>query len=274
MSAIDSAGATTTSARAPAREWHTVREASRATLHLGAREVRLVLRTPGLWIPNLITPLLFFFVIVGSLSELAGQSGVENYAAFQLPFVLLFSAQGGSAGLNMVNDIESGYFDKLLLTPASRLAILIGAMGADFIRIVVQGLIVAVVALATGMDFATGILGLLVMVVLASLWGLAFSAMGFAIALKTGNPQATQNTWLMVFPLLFLTTGFAPLERLSGWLATAARFNPITYLLRGLRSLSVTGWDAGEIGVALLAIAGLGAITLTLAFRALLGRVR
>lgn len=274
MSAIDSAGATTTSVRAPAREWHTVREASRATLHLGAREVRLVLRTPGLWIPNLITPLLFFFVIVGSLSELAGQSGVENYAAFQLPFVLLFSAQGGSAGLNMVNDIESGYFDKLLLTPASRLAILIGAMGADFIRIVVQGLIVAVVALATGMDFATGILGLLVMVVLASLWGLAFSAMGFALALKTGNPQATQNTWLMVFPLLFLTTGFAPLERLSGWLATAARFNPITYLLRGLRSLSVTGWDAWEIGVALLAIAGLGAITLTLAFRALLGRVR
>lgn len=274
MSAIDSASATTTSVRAPAREWHTVRETSRATLHLGAREVRLVLRTPGLWIPNLITPLLFFFVIVGSLSELAGQSGVENYAAFQLPFVLLFSAQGGSAGLNMVNDIESGYFDKLLLTPASRLAILIGAMGADFIRIVVQGLIVAIVALATGMDFATGIPGLLVMVVLASMWGLAFSAMGFAIALKTGNPQATQNTWLMVFPLLFLTTGFAPLEKLSGWLATAARFNPITYLLRGLRSLSVTGWDAGEIGVALLAIAGLGAITLTLAFRALLGRVR
>jgi len=255
-------------------EWNSVGETVRATIHLGLREVRTVIRTPAMFIPNLIVPIFFFYVMVGSLEEFANRSGVQNWEAFQLPVAIMFAVTSGSAGLNMVADIESGYFDKLLLTPASRLSILLGAMGADFLRIVAQGLLVVAVAMITGTDFATGVVGAVVMVLIASVAGLAYSAVGFGIALKTGNAQTTQSIWTLWIPLMFLSTTFAPLEALSGWLRAAATVNPMTYILRGLRELSAHGWDTGEIGVALITVAALGTVTLTLALRALMGRVR
>lgn len=270
-----SAGTNVGTARTARTEpWSSVREASRATFYLGLREVRTSIRTPAYFLPNLFIPIFFFYVMVGSLEEFANQAGVPNWEAFQLPVAIMFAVMSGSAGLNMVVDIESGYFDKLLLTPANRLSILLGAMGADFIRIVVQGLLVTAVALITGTDIATGVLGAMVMVLIASVAGIAYSAIGFAIALKTGNAQATQSLWALWVPFMFLTTTFAPLDRLSGWLRAAATFNPMTYILRGLRELAARGWDTGEIGVALITVAALGTVTLTFALRSLIGRVR
>jgi ABC-2 type transport system permease protein len=270
-------GVTGTSAATAARHldpWRSWREAVRATFLLGAREVRIALRTPAYLVPNLMVPIFFYMVMVGSLKQFAGQSGLENWEAFQLPMAIIFAVQGGSAGLNMVADIESGYFDKLMLTPTHRLAILIGAMCADFVRILAQATIVLMVALATGLHFETGLPGAVALILIASFFGLAYSGIGFAIALKTGNAQATQSMWFLMMPLMFLTTMFAPKEALSGWLSTAATFNPMTYLLQGLRSLSMSGWDAGDIGVAVLAVAVLGTFSITLAFLALGGRVR
>jgi ABC-2 type transport system permease protein len=232
------------------------------------------MRTPAYLVPNLLVPIFFYFVTVGSLGTFARGFGLSNWEAFQIPMAILFAVQGGSAGLNMVADIESGYFDKLLLTPAHRLALLIGTMGADFVRITVQAVIVLLVAVVAGLDFATGLPGIALFVLISSLWGLAYSAIGFAIALKTGNAQATQSMWFLFMPLMFLTTLNAPKEALDGWLAVAATFNPVTYLLQGLRALSMGTGNAGDIAVALLAVAGLGLVTLSLAFLALKGRVR
>jgi ABC-2 type transport system permease protein len=221
-----------------------------------------------------MVPVFFYFVTVGSLEQFANSFGLANWEAFQLPMAILFAVQGGSAGLNMVADIESGYFDKLLLTPVSRLSILIGAMGADFLRIMLQAIIVVLIAVAGGLHFETGFAGAAVFVLISSLFGLAYSAIGFAIALKTGNAQATQSMWFLFMPLLFLTTMFAPKEALSGWLSAAATVNPMTYLLQGLRSLSMEGWDAGDIAVALAAVAALGSFSLTMTYLALRSRVR
>ena len=79
--------------------------------------------------------------------------------------------------------------------------------------------------------------------------------------------------WFLFMPLMFLTTLYAPKEDLSGWLAAAATINPVTYMLEGMRSLSMEGWNAGDIGGAVLAVVGVGAVTITLAFLALRGRV-
>ena len=173
----------------------------------------------------------------------------------------------------MVADIESGYFDKLLVTPANRLSILLGAMAADFLRITAQATLVLLVALAFGLDFATGVPGIVALIAISAFWGLAYSGVGFAIALKTGNSQATQSMWFLFMPLMFLTTLYAPKEDLSGWLAAAATINPVTYMLEGMRSLSMEGWNAGDIGGAVLTVVGVGAVTITLAFLALRGRV-
>jgi ABC-2 type transport system permease protein len=254
--------------------WHAWREGVRAILLLAGREVRMALRTPAYLVPNLIVPVFFYFVTVGSLKEFAGGFGLSNWEAFQLPMAIIFAVQGGSAGLNMVADIESGYFSKLLLTPANRLAILIGAMAADFMRIMVQATLVLLVALAAGADFATGLPGAVVLVLIGSLFGLAYSAFGFAAALKTGNAQATQSMWFLFMPLMFLTTMFAPKEALTGWLSAVATVNPMTYVLQGLRALSMEGWEMGDIGGALLTVALMGTASLSLALLALRGRVR
>ena len=254
--------------------WQAQREALRAAFLLAAREVRTALRTPAYLLPNLLAPFFFYLVMVGSFEAFAGRSGITNWKAFLVPMAIIFAAQGGSAGLNMVSDIESGYFDKLLVTPANRFALLIGAMAADFLRVMVQAACVLLLAVAFGLDFATGWPGAAALVLLSGCWGLAYSGIGFAVALKTGSAQATQSVGVLLLPLMFLTTIFAPRDDLSGWLATASTFNPMTYLLRGMRSLTMEGWHAGELGVAALAVAAVGCVSLSMAFLALRGRVQ
>ena len=254
--------------------WSAHREAVRAGWVLGLREIRTALRTPAYLIPNMI---FFFFVLAAALDGVAAGSGVANFEGFLLPMAIIFAVQGGSAGLNMVADIESGYLDKLLATPAPRLAILLGAMSADFLRVMLQATLVVLVVLvgfAAGIDFATGVPGAAALILLSSLFGLAFSGIGFAVALKTGDAQSTQAVWFLFMPLMFLSPLFAPQESLSGWLETVATYNPMTYLLAGLRSLSVNGWDAGDIGGAVLAVAGIGVVSMTLALLALRSRLR
>jgi len=265
---------TATATREALPAWNTWRQALRATMLLSAREVRLAVRTPAYLLPNLIVPIFFYFIMLGSLKGFASQAGLANWEGFLLPMSLIFAVQGGSAGLNMVSDIESGYFDKLLLTPASRMSLLVGAMAADFFRIMAQATIVLLVAVVAGLHFETGILGAIVMVILASCFGLAYSGIGFTVALKTGNAQATQSMWFLFMPFMFLTTMFAPKEALSGWLSTAATVNPMTYVLQGLRSLSMEGWDAGDIGTSILTIFVWASISISMAFLALRGRVR
>jgi ABC-2 type transport system permease protein len=126
-----------------------------------------------------------------------------------------------------------------------------------------------------GVRFEGGALGIVAFVVLASLWSLAFAGFGYAIALKTGNPAAVNSTFLLFFPFLFLTDSYVPRGQLSGWLSTVAGFNPVTYLLDGLRSLVLgTGWQWGQLGQALAAIALVGLASMTLCFAALRGRVK
>jgi ABC-2 type transport system permease protein len=263
-----------TAAARPLPTWNFPREALRATMLLAQREVKLALRTPAYLVPNLIVPMFFYFITLGSLESFATGFGLTNFEGFLLPMALLFAVQGGSAGLNMVADIESGYFDKLLLTPASRAALLVGAMSADFFRIMAQAVLVLIVALATGLHFETGVTGAVALILIASLFGLVYSGIGFGMALKTGNAQATQSMWFLFMPLMFLTTLFAPKEALSGWLEVAATINPMTYILEGMRSLSMKGWDAADIGYGLLAIGALGVLSMGFAFSALRGRVR
>jgi ABC-2 type transport system permease protein len=138
----------------------------------------------------------------------------------------------------------------------------------------VQAAIVVVLGIVSGVEIAAGPGGAVAIVLIASLWGLAFSAIGFAIALRTGNSQATQSIWTLFIPLMFLTTAFAPMEALSGWLKVAATLNPMTYLLRGLRALTMDGWDMSELGVALLAVVVLASLTFTTALMALRSRLR
>jgi len=258
----------------PATRPRTGADALTATFWLGVREIRTALRQPAYFLPGLFIPVFFFFVQVGALSKFAAGAGLGNYKAFQLPVAILFAVTSSGAGLNMVTDIESGYFDKLLVTPVNRLAILIGAMGADAVRIVFQGLVVTGIALATGMQFRTGVAGAVVATLIGAIFGIAFSALGFGIALRTGNSQATQSIWALFVPAIFLSTAFAPKAQLQGWLSTTATYNPITYVFAAMRSLGYNGWVLRDIVYGLAAAGALGVVTVGFALHAMMRRLR
>ena len=104
-------------------------------------------------------------------------------------------------------------------------------------------------------------------------WSLTFTGFPYTIALRTGNPAAVNSAFLIFFPFAFLTPSFLPRELMSGWLKTVAAWNPVTYLLEGMRSVLSDGWEFDLLLKAVAAIVGLGLVTFTMAFRALSRRV-
>lgn len=238
------------------------------------RALRAVPREPESIIPALIVPLFFYVVNVGALSKVSENAYGLNFEAFQLPVAIIFAVTGISRASTLVTDIQDGYFDRLCVTPIRRLALLLGLMVADIAVVVALCIPVLLLGFLYGVRFETGFLGVLVFLLIAGAWGLVFTGFPYAIALKTGNPAAVNSSFILFFPVAFLTTAFQPEEALSGWLKTVAGYNPVTYLLSGLRSLVSDGWDGTELLKASVAIAAVGAVSISLALAALRGRVR
>ncbi len=229
------------------------------------RNLTVIFRTPQALIPPLAISVFFLLIYESTLGEAAaylpGLSG-NSYLGFILPLSLVSSALSGSslAAQNLVRDIESGYFDKLLLTPVSRTALLLGPIIAGGFILGIQALFVIAVGLIMGLESATGLTGLLAVVGLAILLGSGFAGFTVSAALGSGNAAVTQAASFLFFPLTFLTASFVPLELLSGWLEVAARVNPITYVLEAMRSLLNEGWDMtllwqGIVACLILAVA-------------------
>ena len=243
--------------------------------YLMVRALRDAIRQPAVEITNIFIPMFFFAVTVGAIGNVAGVAfGVDNFLGFQMPVAILQAVAGvaGSAGIGTVTDIERGYFDKLLLTPTPRLALVFGRLCADAVRAMVLTAIIIVVGLITGSGMATGFLGILLILVMAGAFGLTYAGIGMAIALRTGSAQASQAGFLLFFPLLFLSPAFAPKEVFAGWLEFLATINPITYILQGMRHLILEGWSWSHFGGALASIAGMAAFTLTMTLAALRSR--
>ena len=244
----------------------------RDTLSVAERALRSVRRDPEVTVPALFIPVFMYIVTVGALNDIAEGIPGLNYRAFQIPVAVLFAVTGISRALVVVTDIQTGYFDRLAISPVNRLALLLGLMIADFAMVVALTVPVVIMAFIAGVNFATGVPGILVFMFLSGLWGLIFAGFPYAIALKTGNPAAVNISFLLFFPLLFTTTLFMPQEAMTGWLSAAADYNPVTYLLAALRSLISDGWEPLTLAKGLGAILAVGVLSIGLALAALKGR--
>jgi ABC-2 type transport system permease protein len=238
------------------------------------RALRALPREPEMVVPALIIPVFFFAVNIGTLQDFA-QRGIPglDFRAFQLPTAIVFAVTGISRAAALVTDIQSGYFDRMLMTPMKRTSLLLGLMVADLVLAMALTLPVVLMGLLVGVRFETGFLGAVLFVVMAGFWALAFTGFPYAIALKTASPGAVGASFILFFPFAFLTTATLPREALTGWLASIARFNPMTYLLAGLRSLLYGGWQWQPLLEGALAIVIVGTVSIGLALAALRGRV-
>ena len=240
---------------------------------MSGRALRAVRREPETLMPALIMPAFFYAINIGALQDIVEREGSIDFKAFQLPLAILFAVTGLSRAVALVLDIQSGYFDRLSLTPIRRLGLLLGLMTADFIVVAIITVPVLIMGFAVGVRFETGMLGMLLFLGIAAAWSLVYAGFPYAIALKTGSPTAVNTSFILIFPFMFLAPAFIPLEAMTGWLQVIATYNPVTYLLGALRSLVMVGWEWDALLKGLACLAGVGVVSVSLALAALRGRV-
>jgi ABC-2 type transport system permease protein len=243
------------------------------TLTIARRNLRKSVRVPMLLFMSLFQPLLFLVLFSQIFSSLADVPGFpyDTYLQFLVPAIIAMAALSSAfqSGLGTVADVEDGMLDKFLIAPIHRVSIMSGRILADGTRIIAQAAVVIFAAFLMGARYETGILGILMMIALASLFGMAWAGLSNIVALRTQNAELTMVIGIvLLFPILFLSTGFMPSALLPDWLDTVAKLNPLTYLIEAERALVNEGWDweliLRSIGVTVV----LGAVTLTGATRA------
>ncbi len=214
---------------------------------LTSRTLKYYLRNPVETIPGIAISVFFLLVYNAGLSDVSKLPGFTgSYLAFILPVSIISAAINGAglAGQSLVRDIQTGYYTKLLLSPAKRLAIIWGAMLAGAIVLIIEAILILGLALAMGLTSKTGLAGYGVIILLTFIWGMAFSGFSVFVALKTRSANATQASTFVFFPLIFLSATFVPKAFItSHWLKVAATYNPTTYAFDAMRSVLMVGWQ-------------------------------
>ena len=219
--------------------------------YLSIRNIKQIWRPALALIPSLFIPVFFFLVNSFSLSAFSKVAGFPkvSYMDFIAP-VAMFTAiffSSGNAGIELVQDISNGYFKKLLIMPINRLAIILGRLTEVAVQAVVQGGIVLVLLLAVGVRFHTGVLGVLAIFAMLIVFAMAWSCVSMISALRTQNARLVQSMFVLAFPFLYITTSQAPKALLPPTFAVLASYNPVTYIIEGVRALVLSDWSAPAI---------------------------
>jgi ABC-2 type transport system permease protein len=244
------------------------------TSHIFVRYLKKLIRTPILLFFSLFQPIVFmllFTQLLGSFSSIPGftaATGAASYAIFATAGILLQNAFGSAlqSGNSIVTDIDSGYLQKMLVTPVNRYAILLGRLLTDAVRIVVQSLIIIALSFLPfiGVTYVTGVPGMLLILVIIAFFSLAWSGISLAIGMTTRSAETvTALGAIITFPLLFLSTALVPLSFQPQWIQTISMFNPISYAVDAVRVLMITGYDWSTILQAFGVIGLVGVITLS-----------
>jgi ABC-2 type transport system permease protein len=245
---------------------------------IARRSLLQTLRQPALMIPPILFPLVLVAVNVGGLDAATMLPGfpTDSYLDFAIaiPFIqgALFSMI--NAGSALARDVETGFLKRLAMTPMQRAALLIGNLAGVMAVALLGALVYLAVGFAAGMDFPAGVPGLLVLLALALLIALAFAALGALVGLRSGSGEAVQGFFPLFFVLLFLSSMSLPRNLIEqDWFRTIATYNPVSYLIEGIRSFFVTGWDGEALALGFGIAAVIAAIGVTGAAAALRTRV-
>ncbi len=237
---------------------------------LARRSLVRTARRPAQVIPALIFPLFLLAVNSSGLADATNLPGfpTDSYLTFALavPFMqgALFSVM--NAGTDLAADIETGFFNRLALTPLRGVGLLSGMLAGVIALGIVQATVYLLVGFAAGASFAAGFPGVAVIYALSIVMATGFGALGAFVALRTGTAEAVQGMFPLFFVFLFLSSMSMPRNLIQAdWFREIATYNPVSYLVEGIRSLLVVGWDAQALALAFGVAAALVAVGLTAA---------
>ena len=238
-------------------------------LHLARRSVIRTLRQPANWITPLVFPLALMAVNSGGLDAATSLPGfpTDSFIAFFLAFPFI---QGSlfatvNAGVDLARDIQTGFLNRLALTPMQSAALLVGHLGGVIVMGVVQAAWYLSVGLLIGVRIEAGPLGMLVIFVLAVFIVLAFGSFGALAALRTGSTEAVHSLFPVFFVFLFISSMNLPRNLIeTEWFQVAASLNPVSYLIEAIRSLVIVGWDEQALVLGFSISIALAIIGLTL----------
>jgi ABC-2 type transport system permease protein len=252
---------------------------ARVVAGLGRRSVRQTLRRPQLAAPLIIFPTLLLAVQVGGAGRavnLPGFPHVDGFLDFMLAGAMIQGClmAGNSGAIAFAIDMEMGFTDRLMAAPISRYAIVLGRLAGT----AALGAVIAVYFLAIGLIFGAtiseGVLGAVWIVVVVSASAVAFGAIGVSIALRTGTASVVQGLFPLLFVILFLSDAFFPINLLLEPSQTIADYNPLSFMVDGLREPIIASFSLGDSAAAVASVIGIGALGLALCAAAIRGRAR
>lgn len=227
---------------------------------LAWRSLILVRRMPSVFLPSLIMPLFILIATSGAfrgISLLPAFAG-HSYLAFTIPLATVMGAgfAGINAGMTLARDIEGGFVDRLVASPAPRITLILGPLMAAGARSLFTTTVVLTAGLIGGVGLP-GVLGTIAIYLLAIGFSAATACWAMGVAFRARTIQAAPLMQVMVFLSVFTSVAYAPREVLTGWLHDVADINPVTYLLEASRAaeLSTLGWS--ELWPGILAALGL-----------------
>jgi len=239
-------------------------------LLLARRSVLRTARQPANIVFPLVFPLLLLAVNAGGLDAATRLPGfpTDSFVAFALaiPFIqgALFATM--NAGTDLARDIQTGFLNRLALTPMRGIALLAGQLGGVLTLGVIQALVYLGVGLAVGVRLESGPLGILVLLAFAILVSVGFGALGAFAALRTGSGEAVQGLFPLFFVFLFLSSMNMPRNLIEiDWFRFVATANPVSYLIECVRSLIITGWDGEALALGFGIAAAITVVALALA---------
>jgi ABC-2 type transport system permease protein len=245
---------------------------------LGRRAVVRTARQPANVVFPLIFPMLLLAVNAGGLKAETNLPGfpTDSFLAFALavPFVQGALLATVNANVEFARDIQTGFLNRLALTPVRGLVLLVGQLGGLLTIALIQAVFYLVVAVAFGVRLETGFAGAGLLLVLEAMIALAFASFGSWAALRTGSTEAVQGLFPVFFVFLFLSSMNIPRNLIeTTWFRWVATANPVSYLIEAVRSLVIADWHWETIGLGFAVAAALSLVGFALATHALVGRL-
>jgi ABC-2 type transport system permease protein len=247
--------------------WATVRALVR-------RALNEIFRVPGAAIPGILAPAIFFLgltSVFGSLTLLPGFD-THSYQSFLIPVSMLQGAgfTGAATGVNLARDIEQGWFDRLLASPAPRPVLLAGLVLSASLRSLLPATFLLAVGFAVGVHWP-GLVGLLLALFLVMGMAVVAATWGTSLAFRFRTQSAAPLMQIGMLLAVLTTTAYAPQNLLTGWLQTVAKYNPVTQVVDAARQGFVGSVTWSDTWPGLLTLVGLAAV---LSFFALRGMRR